>query len=279
MGIFDGCLLASDIDGTLLASGYLPQRNIEAVEYFLSEGGAFSLATGRSVGAVSMVTDKIKGISPSIVCNGAVIYDYSAKKTRYGVSLSEEDKFVVGAVLERFSGIGIELHSGEEVYALSRSRSTDLHQSYEKLEAVDIDLASAVALPWNKTLIAPDNKAQQDEVLKFLSTLSFSCDVVNTTAEIDGETQYYCELLPKGVTKASALVKLKELLGIKEGCCFAIGDYYNDLAMLKAADVSAVPAEAPSDIKAVADTVVGSVREGAVADFIEYINQRLSQSR
>ena len=32
MGIFDGCLLACDVDDTLVASGYINPENIEKIE-------------------------------------------------------------------------------------------------------------------------------------------------------------------------------------------------------------------------------------------------------
>ena len=31
MGIFDGCLLVSDIDGTLMQDGIIPEVNLEAI--------------------------------------------------------------------------------------------------------------------------------------------------------------------------------------------------------------------------------------------------------
>lgn len=276
MGIFDGCLLASDIDGTLLASGYLPQRNIDAVEYFVSQGGAFSLATGRSIGAVSSVTDKIKGLSPSVVCNGAVIYDYNAKKILHSVGLCDKDRLVVREIKTHFPSVGIELHSGAEVLTLTRSGATDLHQQYEKLPTKVVMFDEISEMPLNKALIAFDSLSQRDEVSDFIKTLDSDGDFVGTTAEIGGEIRHYCELLPKDVSKAAALEILCEMLNIRKGHYFAIGDYYNDLEMLKAADVSAVPKESPDDIKAAADTVVGGVHNGAVADFIEYIKQRLT---
>ncbi|NLA86727.1 MAG: HAD hydrolase family protein, partial [Clostridiales bacterium] len=51
----------------------------------------------------------------------------------------------------------------------------------------------------------------------------------------------------------------------------AIGDYYNDLELIETAAVGAVPAGAPDDLKQCADLVVCSCENGAVADFIEYI--------
>ena len=58
MGKFTGILLASDFDNTLvyteeaLRTGRpvppMPERNREALEYFMAEGGRFSIATGRA---------------------------------------------------------------------------------------------------------------------------------------------------------------------------------------------------------------------------------------
>ena len=80
MGLFSGCLFACDIDGTLMINGVINPRNIEKVKFFTDEGGHFSISTGRSVGAVAPVLDKIKHISPSVVANGCMIYDYENKK-------------------------------------------------------------------------------------------------------------------------------------------------------------------------------------------------------
>ena len=41
--------------------------------------------------------------------------------------------------------------------------------------------------------------------------------------------------------------------------------------MIKKADISAVPADTPEDIKAHADFIAGSCEDGAVADFIDYL--------
>ena len=43
MGLFSDCLFGCDIDGTLLVNGIINPRNIEKIEYFISEVGYFSL--------------------------------------------------------------------------------------------------------------------------------------------------------------------------------------------------------------------------------------------
>ena len=94
MGIFENCLLASDIDDTLLSSNTVNPVNIEKIEYFMSEGGYFSLATGRSVTAVSIVLDKLKRVSPCVVANGCMIYDYENNKPLHEEYVPESDYFI-----------------------------------------------------------------------------------------------------------------------------------------------------------------------------------------
>ena len=61
MGKFDGVLLASDFDNTLiyteeaLRTGApvppLPERNRESLTYFMAQGGRFAVSTGRALAA------------------------------------------------------------------------------------------------------------------------------------------------------------------------------------------------------------------------------------
>jgi hydroxymethylpyrimidine pyrophosphatase-like HAD family hydrolase len=83
----------------------------------------------------------------------------------------------------------------------------------------------------------------------------------------------YYEQMPLGVNKGTGLKKLCEILKIKEGGFFTVGDFYNDLEMLKVADVSATVENAPEDIKEIVNFVGGRCLDGGVADFIEYLSK------
>ena len=49
MGKFDGVLLVSDFDDTLYGLDLrVCPRNIEALNYFIAQGGRFTVATGRA---------------------------------------------------------------------------------------------------------------------------------------------------------------------------------------------------------------------------------------
>ena len=49
MGKFDGVLLVSDYDDTFLGTNHaVSPRNYEALNYYLAQGGLFTIATGRA---------------------------------------------------------------------------------------------------------------------------------------------------------------------------------------------------------------------------------------
>ena len=277
MGIFDGCLLACDVDGTLVENGNINPKNIEKIEYFMSEGGFFSIATGRSVTAITSVTDKLKNFSPSVVSNGSMIYDYVKGEIVHEDCLAREDYNIVKDVLEGNLDVGIEAHTGDRIFTIRRTRRTDIHQIYESLETTVVSFEEACKYNCNKLLFTGDN-LEDFEKLKELSKKYKNSDFVATAVCMTDDTQHYYEQLPKGVSKASAIKKLVDIFNIKKGCSYAIGDFYNDIEMLKNADICAVPEGSPEDVKSLADFVAVSCKDGAVADFIDYLTKIHKQS-
>jgi len=274
MGIFDGCLLACDIDGTLIVNDYIPQRNIEKIKYFVSEGGCFSLATGRTAGAISMITNMIDCISPSIVANGSMIYDIKNDRAIYELFVPKSDCHIVKAVLDGCKTVGIEAHSGKKVLVLRESQETIDHEKYEDLDAILLDYNTASQYNWNKVIYLFATEEESHKTKEIISRFKHSSQFVDTSAMIDGRRRYYYEHVPKNVSKATTLKILCEKLNIQKGCCYAIGDYYNDLEMIKVADIGAALYDSPNEVKAAADTVVCDAQNGAVADFIDYLTER-----
>jgi hydroxymethylpyrimidine pyrophosphatase-like HAD family hydrolase len=101
----------------------------------------------------------------------------------------------------------------------------------------------------------------------FLNTVEHEgCDLVFSN------TMYY-EILPKGISKGTALLKLADMLGIDRRNTVGIGDYYNDLSLVETAGVGATVEGAPKELVGAADYVAGACENGAVADLIEYLEK------
>ena len=86
------------------------------------------------------------------------------------------------------------------------------------------------------------------------------------------EDQYF-ELLPQGVSKGSAAQVLAGYCGVSGPHVAAVGDYYNDVELLKAVPLPAVAGNAPDEVKALADYVACHCDDGAVADVLHRLEQ------
>ena len=275
MGIFSGCLLASDIDGTLLYNGVLPKKNIEAMEYFKSEGGLVCLATGRTASAVSPVTEIYNGFAPCVVGNGSMIYDTVNKKTVWETYIDASGFECIKAAQAAAPGLGIEVHCGDKVYTLKETAETKDHQDYEGMTSETVSFNDILSRTPNKILYLFDHEGQQAAVKEAIKAIGSPCAFYDTVVKIYGKTRIYLEQMPRGVSKVSGLMKLLDILNIKKENFFAVGDGYNDVEMLSAAAFSGCPAGAPDTVKERADIIVGDAVEGAVADFIYTLKRRV----
>ncbi len=276
MALFDKCILASDIDGTLVENGFIAERNFKAIDFFRENGGTFVLSTGRSSSALSQVfgmLDKAK-VGPCVVLNGGMIYDFTAEKPIYNTKLTELSKEYIHTVIDKMPKVGVEVHSNSLIFVLNKTYQTEWHEDYELLDREYVTFEDIKDRVWNKVLYTCDTHEEREKLAVLLGSIdNGDCSFVKTQVINEGVEHMYFEQMPQGTTKAKALCVLTKLLDIKKGGCFAIGDYYNDIEMLKAADVSAVPAEAPEEIKKIVNFVGGSCLDGAVADFIEYLSK------
>jgi Cof subfamily protein (haloacid dehalogenase superfamily) len=263
-----GLLLVTDLDGTLVTDrGVIPERNLEAIERFTGKGGRIAFATGRSVLGTERFAAKVPLNTPSIVYNGGGIYDFKTKTLLWSRYLPQGYISLVKAVKTRFPDVGIEIYSGGGVHYLHKNEHTKAHIALLGVDATDSGLD---LLQSNKVLFCGD-AGRLLEVSACLEQMEHSgCEFV-----FSGPIYY--EILPEGITKGTALAELAVIAGITPDRIMCIGDYYNDAAMLQAAAVGAVPAGAPEDIKAIAGLVVGPCENGAVADFIEYLEDRYGQ--
>ena len=268
-GRFSGCLLASDIDGTLVSGGSIPQRNLEAIRRFTDEGGLFTLATGRSIEAARRYA-LLSGVNcASIVFNGAIGYDFRSESMLWRESLSDAAKAVIPPLLERFPHIGAEVHSGLSFYVLNRTPDVDRHIAYEDITAEDASYEQIRDKDWTKVLFAMGERERLAEMHDYCESVRLEDAYFLKTADI------YYELTCAGVSKGAALTRLASLMGVPPEKTFAIGDYYNDVELIEAAGVGCFVETAPEELHGMADFLACPCELGAVADFIDKLGQTL----
>ena len=108
-----------------------------------------------------------------------------------------------------------------------------------------------------------------DRVLKLKKILDLSASVDGIKATITKDIytgNYFIEVCEKSVSKASAILKLKEMYDIDE--IVAFGDNVNDVEMLELSDRCYVPENGLPQIREMADMVIEKNDTDSVARFI-----------
>ena len=268
MGKFDGVLLASDLDGTLLSTDHQPSReNIDAIRYFTGEGGSFTCATGRMVNAAGLFFDCVALNAPVVVFNGAAIYDTKQKKTLYELPLPEEAYALVPEVARRFPQIGIEVHTVDHSYAYQGGFYTQRHFSIVNLD-YHLTPLEQMERPWMKLILSCDPAFQQ-EVVRYMNA-----DGRSAPYDLCCSTPYFYEVMRRGVNKAVGIEKLRCHLGIAPEHVYTVGDNENDVEMLKAFYSYAVRGASAGALAAARETLSSGNDEHAIREVIERLDGR-----
>ncbi len=262
--LFQDILVVSDLDGTLIGRDFqIPSRNFAALDRFKQAGGRFAIATGRSMESGRRYAEETRPNAPCVVLNGAVLYDYETEKIIWDHPLPDTSSVYLDRILERFPNIGMEVFIGHSIHIVRYNSVVRAHIEHESLTVSEGPL-SGVPGKWYKALMAIE-PGQMAEVQAFVN--SFPHEDVRFVAS----SPTYFEMLPAGVDKGTAFAELLRILGIRWEDSYAVGDYYNDLELLAAAGTSAVPANAPDDLKRQAALTLCHCDDGVVADLVEHI--------
>ena len=268
MGKFDGILICTDLDGTLLRNDKsISKENSEAIEYFKREGGKFTFITGRMYFTARQLYDMVNPNAPVGCINGGGIYDYEKGEYLWSMTLPEGARELVGAVIEAVPTVGVQMNALDVIYFC---RDNDAMRNFRRRTGTTFVVGDHKKLdvPIGKVVFGDDSEENISKVAEVLHNHQRSAEFDYIRSE---RTLY--EILPKGSSKGNLLPRLAEILGVKMSRTVAIGDYNNDVSMIKAAGVGVAVANAVDEAKAVADIVTVSNEESAIAKIIGEIDR------
>ena len=144
MGKFDGVLIASDFDNTMVytegalrSGGPVPaisRENRDAIEYFMAQGGTFSVATGRALPSFASVMDGVPMNGPTVLFNGAAIYDFPAGRYLRTAFLPECIRDHVRQLSQLIPGLTFEIyHDDNSIHVVNPNEITARPVSYTHL--------------------------------------------------------------------------------------------------------------------------------------------------
>lgn len=272
MGIFSDILLTADYDRTLTApDSTIPQRNIEAIRYFMERGGVFTVNTGRSVPMYRSMRDKVPVNAPVLLYNGSAACDPETERLSLLRPIDLPMRETIEELLEQFPHLHVEVQGVQAHYNFRPNPGWDAFNAHNGCRCATISPAE-LPEPFLKFSLygrfrdvtvadlfraTPEELQEMDEAQRWLEQ------------RFAGKIQAFraapriIDVHAAGVSKNAAARSLQQQLGRKILIC--VGDADNDLPMLEGADFAFCPADG-----AVADRFdnVCPCGEGAVADVI-----------
>ena len=257
--------LFTDLDGTLFNSQHaVSEKNRDAIARFTRQGGSFGISTGRGpINAKQMLPD-VELNAWSVVLNGGEAYNYQLGAVASPIHLDKAAAETLMAwVIEQLPEVNIMLCTEEKLLFPSNPDYADLHfvETHQPMDMVTLE--EAKAYNWMKILFcAPRPMLEQ-----------IKAHGEETCAEGAMESVYtnpvYLEYMPPKVNKGNCLRRLRQLPQLQGKCFVAVGDYSNDLELLREADVAVAVGNALPEVKAVADHVICTNDEDAIAYLID----------
>ncbi len=261
---FQNKILLSDLDGTLLNSNrQVSEENIEAIRYFISEGGRFAVATGRDIENILEMLAHVPLNFHCIFSNGSVLFDKDKGEVLAETCL--ENKNVL-PFLERCSKeqpeIGLQIHSNE---------GTIFYPHYEQVAAETLETHR----PFSSRNYEELSKLTMRKVLFITPKGDFSWiereseDMLEHFDRVNSGKNYY-EFLPSGSNKGNMVKKMRQYIGENDKI-YAVGDFYNDLEMIKEADFGILCDNAPEELKQYADAITVHHNAHVIVDVVNRI--------
>lgn len=265
MGIFDGMILVSDMDGTIINKDKkISDSDLKAIEYFKENGGLFTIATGRMLPSANRYAKDLNVSLPIILYNGCKIYDYSEESMISEYCLEEERKEIIRELM-KVEGIGLEVYSEEDIYVFKECHLT---KRFSKLgyNVIHTSEGEIWNKEWTKILIVGEGKILD----KFEEDFSMYDKEKPLRSAVK-----YLEIVPNTASKGQALEELIKLKKLENYKVIAIGDNMNDETLLKKADYGFAVKNANPRLLEKAELIAPSNNENPIEYVVKWIEKNL----
>ena len=268
--MFSDVLMTVDFDRTMTGpDSKIPQRNLDAVAFFMENGGTFTVNTGRSVSSFHKHLGKLPVNAPVLMYNGSARWDNGVLSD---LKLLDFDLWeTVKTVRTLFPDMNLEIQGTqyhdlvepEEAYAKFYEELGWPHRIVKEGDDLGPFVKFALAGSPRSKGVATLFECTPEEMAAFDAAQAKLVEMWGDKIEVYRAASRIIDVHAKGVSKIAAARQLQQELGKKILVC--VGDAENDLPMLEGADYAYAPADG-----VVADRFenVCNCADGAVADVI-----------
>ena len=272
MGIYSDVLLTVDFDRTLTApDSSIPERNIEAINYFIENGGVFTVNTGRSVPMYSSKLELVPVNAPLLLYNGSAAYDRDRQEFTFATPIDLDMVDTLKKTMALFPDSAVELQGMTHHYLFAPNPGWAAYNEHNRCPYAFRDVEEAPGPFLKFTLygqfrdvtVADLYNGTDEEFARFDEIHRKLEEVFGDKCVVFRAAPRIIDIHAKGVSKAKSARRLQQELGRKILVC--VGDGENDVTMMEDADYAFCPGDA-----IIRDRFenVCNCAEGAVADVI-----------
>ena len=233
-----------DIDGTILRSDHsLSPRVADAVTALREAGTMVCLATGRSWEALKPFYDELGLTGPTICYNGAFLVAGPDGETLEEIDMDEQVARRAIAVARENQLEIVAFRHGQLMYEADGPFIRGYHQR-TGLQGHLVNFDDYSSLEFTKSIII----AEHETLIPIKASLEAEFMAEQMSATFSDPT--FLELMGAGVNKGLGLKEVCRLSGIDIADSVAMGDGWDDLALLEAAGDAWVMGGAPDSLKA-----------------------------
>lgn len=244
-------LLASDLDGTLYfgqEENKVKPQDIKAIKKFQKAGNLFGICSGRTLAGINhAIGDQDIHLDFYILVSGACLVDGNGNYIYRELLSKDTIKKVVNAISHE-KDAQILFCYDENYYRLNANDRLPRRGKNIK----NVDEASEDA--FDSLHLAFEHLETLERVKAILNqTLSDEIEVHHNVLNLD--------ITPKGFSKGKAIKNLDKYLPIQFEDIATIGDSFNDISMLQAANTSFTFHASDDEVKACAKYIVSDISE------------------
>ena len=272
MGIYSDVLLTVDFDRTLTApDSSIPERNLEAIRYFIENGGAFTVNTGRSIPMTRLIQEKVPVNAPLLLYNGSAAYDVQEKQLAFVHTIDRDLWETVREIRALFPDLNLEVQGIDCHYNFAPDPMWDAfcerggcpHSTAREGQDLGPFIKFCVFGTLYDDTVARLYQSTPEEIARFDKAEALLRQKYSQWVDVFRSGHRILDVQVKGVSKGRAARELQQRLGRKILVC--VGDAENDITMLEDADFAFVPNDA---ILKDRFPNVCNCADGAVADVI-----------
>ena len=270
-------VVATDLDGTLLRSDRtISARTADAMAGADAAGIRVVWASARARHSIDELAASCGFRGTAIGANGAVVLDLAdgtpnivATRSVPAETVASVKTFVRSLVPGvAFATVGATRFVAEAGYA-ELCVFADHHRQPHEMELSDLGLS--IDVEQTVKIVARHRDTTSEDLYDLVAAAGLN------GVELTHSGAPYIEMSASGVSKASALQELCEQWGVSPDSVAAVGDARNDLPMLAWAGTALCPSNAAAPVRAVADRVLGSNDDDAVARYLEELTARRAE--